>query len=168
MSWEQGSFGKEELRKNLGLTSGNSTFAEGSSTGVKGNALLGKGYLDESDVNRLLKNDQLKNAFIQSGGSADSWSTINDVDTAIDWLTKSDDSNSAPSKPTPVAVSPELAHAKARVMQREEDIRSGRYTADLYNMDLGPGESGKAFLERYKGKLGTKTKDGLFIMDQFQ
>lgn len=166
MSWEQGSFGEEELKKNLGLTAGDSSYTEGSSTGVKGNAILGKGYLGEDDVNRLLKNDQLKNAFVQSGGDADSWSTINDVDTAVDWLTQSE-SKSEPARTGPVAVSPELAEAKARVQQWEEDIMSGAYTSKLYDMDYTPGGE-NSFLNRYKSKMGTKTKDGLYVNDSFQ
>ena len=63
MSWQQGSFGRAELEKELGLTGGNSSYSEGSSTGVKSNALLGEGYLSQSDYKRLLGNKQLKQAY---------------------------------------------------------------------------------------------------------
>ena len=73
-----------------------------------------------------------------------------------------------PEKKGPVAVSPELAHAKARVQQRMEDVFSGKYTADLYDMNYRPDTPGQTFADRYKSKLGTKTKDGLYVMDAFQ
>ena len=159
MSWEKGSFGKAELEKHLGLTGGNSDYSEGSSTGVKGNALLGEGYLSESDYKRLLGNDKLKQAFVASGGSADSWSSINDVDTAIDYLTKSDDGGSDTSD-KPVELSPRLATARARVAQYEEDRISGQAAQDLYNPEENPSSG---FLERYKLKLGKRLENGNYL-----
>ena len=161
MAWEQGSFGKEELKKELGLTAGNSSYSTGSSTGVKGNALLGKGYLSESDTKRLLGNSQLKEAFVASGGDPDSYETINDVDTAIDYLTK--DKEDTPKKDTfkaplkEIEVSPRLATARARAAQYEEDRVSGQAAKDLYD----PGNNAaEGFLERFKLKLGDRLENG--------
>ena len=158
MSWEEGSFGKAELKKHLGLTGGNSDYSEGSSTGVKGNALLGEGYLSESDYKRLLGNDKLKQAFVASGGSADSWSTINDVDTAIDYLTKSDDGGGDKSD-KPVELSPRLATARARVAQYEEDRVPVKWRKAC-NPEENPSSG---FLERYKLKLGKQLDNGNYL-----
>ena len=159
MSWEKGSFGKAELEKHLGLTGGDSDYSEGSSTGVKGNALLGEGYLSESDYKRLLGNDKLKQAFVASGGSADSWSSINDVDTAIDYLTKSNDGGDDKSD-KPVELSPRLATARARSAQYAEDRVSGQAAKDLYNPEENPASG---FLERYKLKLGKQLDNGNYL-----
>ena len=159
MSWEEGSFGKAELKKHLGLSGGNSDYSEGSSTGVKGNALLGDGYLSEGDYKRLLGNDKLKQAFVASGGSADSWSSINDVDTAIDYLTKSSDGGGDTSD-KPVELSPRLATARARVAQYEEDRVSGQMAKDLYNSEENPASG---FLDRYKLKLGKQLDNGNYL-----
>ena len=161
MAWEQGSFGKEELKKELGLTAGDSTYSTGSSTGVKGNALLGKGYLSESDTKRLLGNSQLKKAFVASGGDPDSYETINDVDTAIDYLTKAEDDT--PKEETSkeplkeIEVSPRLATARARAAQYEADRVSGQAAKDLYDSGNNPADG---FLERYKLKLGEQLENG--------
>lgn len=72
-----------------------------------------------------------------------------------------------PAATGPVAVSPELAEAKARVQQWDEDIYSGKHTAKLYDMDYRPGV-GESFLDKYKKRLGTKTTDGLYVNDSFQ
>ena len=41
----------------------------------------------------------MKNAFIEKGGEADSWETVNDVDTVLDWLSQ----EPAKEDPAPVA-----------------------------------------------------------------
>ena len=65
--------------------------------------------------------------------------------------------DSGPSKPT--EMSPKLAHAKARVQQHEEDIVTGKYTSDLYDMDYRP-DGAQSFLNRYKEKLGPQLENG--------
>jgi hypothetical protein len=59
----------------------------------------------------------------------------------------------------PTELSPNLAHAKARVQQHEEDILTGKYTADLYDMNYRP-DGAQSFLNRYKEKLGTQLENG--------
>ena len=59
----------------------------------------------------------------------------------------------------PTELSPNLAHAKARVQQHEEDIVSGKYTSDLYDMDYRP-DGAQSFLNRYKEKLGPQLENG--------
>ena len=66
----------------------------------------------------------------------------------------------APSGPT--ELSPELAHAKARVQQHEQDIVSGKYTSDLYDMDYRP-DGAQSFLNRYKEKMGKKLENGNYL-----
>ena len=151
MSWQQGSFGRAELEKELGLTGGNSSYSEGSSTGVKSNALLGEGYLSQSDYKRLLGNKQLKQAFVNSGGSADSWETINDVDAAIDYLTKSEEEKPEP-KPAPQIEeitkpdSERLATAKERVQEFESKAWNGDSADEMFTPAVDP----QGFLEKYK------------------
>ena len=158
MSWKEGSFGKAELKKHLGLSAGNSDYSEGSSTGVKNNEVLGEGYLSKGDYERLLGNDKLKKAFIASGGDADSWSSVNDVDTAVDYLTKGNggDKDYGGDQDN-IELSPRLATARARATQYEEDRVSGQMAKDLYNSDENPSNG---FLERYKMKLGDRLENG--------
>ena len=161
MAWEKGSFGRAELEEHLGLTGGKSDYAEGSSTGVKSNALLGEGYLSKDDYKRLLGNKDLKQAFVNAGGSPDSWETINDVDAAIDYLTKEEDTPADKEvetftefDPKEMEMSPEYAHARARAGQFREDRISGRSAAEVFG-----GESTN-FLEDYKMRLGEKLENG--------
>ena len=72
--------------------------------------------------------------------------------------------DSSPSKPT--ELSPKLAHAKARVQQHEEDIFSGKYTSDLYDMDYRP-DGAKSFLNRYKEKLGLQLENGNYLEKKY-
>ena len=163
MAWEKGSFGKAELEEHLGLTGGDSTYSEGSSTGVKSNDLLGEGYLSESDYKRLLGNKDLKKSFVASGGDPDSWETINDVDSAIDYLTKEkEESVQKPSfvvGPNKKGMSPKYAEAKARVAQWEEDVLSGRSSKDVY----GTSPDDTSFLERFRSKLGKRLENGNYL-----
>ena len=101
-----------------------------------------------------------------AGFNPTSFNTATDVENALQAIGAPQEEK-APAPTGPVAVSPELAHAKARVQQYEEDVLSGKYTADLYDMDWTPGGE-NSFLERYKSKLGTKTKDGLYVNESFQ
>ena len=152
MSWEKGSFGKAELEKHLGLTAGDSTYSEGSSTGVKSNSLLGEGYLSKSDTKRLLNNKQLKNAFIESGGDPDSWETINDVDAAIDYLTKEEEAPStAPSAPTPPQFS--ISAEEDAAMDKARDERIAEYERNRATTGFRPTEESQEYLDEYKFKV---------------
>ena len=154
MSWQQGSFGKKELEKELGLKAGNSTYSQGSSTGVKSNTLLGEGYLSESDTKRLLGNSKLKKAFVDSGGSADSWETINDVDTAIDYLTKAEDEPEETSfipdiiKET-LPASERLQTARDRVKEYEDEKWSGESAKKMFT----PAKDPQSFLKNTRSTL---------------
>lgn len=75
------------------------------------------------------------------------------------------ESNDGPSGPT--EFSPELAHAKARVQQHEEDITSGKYTADLYDQNYRP-DGAQSFLNRYKAKLGERLDNGNYVEQDYQ
>ena len=55
-----------------------------------------------------------------------------------------------PDKPT--GPSDDYLNAQARVDQHEEDIFSGKYTADLYDMDYRP-DGKNSFLNRYKDRI---------------
>ena len=100
MAYKAGSMDKQQLMDEFGLNAeGLASSNTGSSTGVKSNPLLGAGYLTDDDTQRLLGNEDLKNAFIEKGGEADSWETVNDVDTVLDWLSQ----EPAKEDPAPVA-----------------------------------------------------------------
>ncbi len=100
MAYKAGSMDKQQLMDEFGLNNqGLASSNTGSSTGVKSNPLLGAGYLTDDDTQRLLGNEDLKNAFIEKGGEADSWETVNDVDTVLDWLSQ----EPAKEDPAPVA-----------------------------------------------------------------
>ena len=151
MDWQKGSFGREELEKELGLTAGDSTYSEGSSTGVKSNDLLGEGYLSQDDYKRLLGNSKLKQVFVDAGGSADSWETINDVDAAIDYLTKpeEDEPEAKPDIKIKEITKPDserLATAKERVQEYESEMWSGKHAESMFAPSVDP----KGFLEKYK------------------
>jgi hypothetical protein len=153
MSWEKGSFGKAELEKHLGLTAGNSTYSKGSSTGVKSNDLLGEGYLSKSDTKRLLKNKQLKNAFVESGGDPDSWKTINDVDAAIDYLTKEKEAPKevAPPAPTPPQFS--ISEEEDAAMDKARDERIAEYERNRATTGFRPTEESQEYLDDYKFRV---------------
>ena len=135
---EAGSMDAESLQSEFGLESGNSTPSD-SSTGSKSNDQLGEGYLSDSDTKRLLGNEKLKQAFIDSGGDPDSWETSNDVDTALDYLTMAKEEEAPAPEPEldpgPIQQSEELSSAKAGVKAYEDvilprtgDIITGRYS----------------------------------------
>ena len=67
----------------------------------------------------------------------------------------------------PKELSPELAHAQARVQQHEEDIVSGKYTADLYDQNYRP-DGAQSFLNRYKEKLGERLDNGNYVEKDYQ
>jgi len=92
MVYKAGSMDKQQLMDEFGLNDqGLASSNTDSSTGVKSNPLLGTGYLTDDDTQRLLNNEDLKNAFIEmkgGQGETNSWETVNDVDTVLDWLTQ--------------------------------------------------------------------------------
>ena len=106
MTYTAGSMDRQQLMDEFGLNAeGLASSNTGSSTGVKSNPLLGTGYLTDDDTQRLLNNENLKNAFIEMNGGqtaaessespwgslvgeTDSWETVNDVDSVLDWLSK--------------------------------------------------------------------------------
>ena len=109
MVYKAGSMDKQQLMDEFGLNDqGLASSNTDSSTGVKSNPLLGTGYLTDDDTQRLLNNEDLKNAFIEMkggqtaaesnespwgslGGETHSWETVNDVDTVLDWLTQTEE-----------------------------------------------------------------------------
>lgn len=89
-------------------------------------------------------------------------------DKVKDFILAGDDNTEAePEYKGPKELSPELAHAKARVQQHEEDITSGKYTADLYDMNYRP-DGAQSFLNRYKEKLGKQLDNGNYIEQDYQ
>ena len=101
-----------------------------------------------------------------AGFDPTTFNTATDVEQALQAI-GSPEPEKTPQPTGPVAVSPELAHAKARVQQYEQEVMDGTYTARLYDMNYRPGGEDN-FLNRYKSKLGTKTKDGMYINNSFQ
>ena len=109
MAYKPGSMDKQQLMDEFGLNAeGLASSNTGSSTGVKSNPLLGTGYLTDDDTQRLLNNENLKNAFIEMKGGqtaaksnkspwgslvgeTNSWETVNDVDSVLDWLTQKEE-----------------------------------------------------------------------------
>jgi len=73
--------------------------------------------------------------------------------------------SSEPTKfnPQEMEMSPEYAHAKARVSQYEEDVASGRTTDELF----GTADAGE-FLDRYKMKLGERLENGNYRPPQLK
>lgn len=92
-----------------------------------------------------------------AGFDPTTFNTPSDVENALKAISGENSSNTPTSKPT--EYSPQLAHAKARVQQHEEDIVTGKYTSDLYDMDYRP-DGAQSFLNRYKEKLGTQLENG--------
>ena len=65
--------------------------------------------------------------------------------------------------PQTMEMSPEYAHAKARVTQYEEDVASGRTADELF----GTADAGE-FLDRYKMKLGERLENGNYRPPQLK
>ena len=158
MSWEKGSFGKAELEKELGLKAGDSNYSKGSSTGVKSNALLGEGYLSKSDYKRLLDNKKLKNAFVESGGDADSFETINDVDAAIDYLTKEEE---APVEVAPPPTPPQfsISEEEDAALDIARDERIAEYERNRATNGFIPTPESQEYLDDYKFKVKSNLSD---------
>ena len=65
--------------------------------------------------------------------------------------------------PKTMEMSPEYAHAKARVSQYKEDVASGRTAEELF----GTADAGE-FLDRYKMKLGERLENGNYRPPQMK
>jgi len=124
MAYKAGSMDKQQLMDEFGLNNqGLASSNTGSSTGVKSNPLLGAGYLTDDDTQRLLGNKDLRNAFIEKGGEADSWETVNDVDTVLDWLTQ----KSVKEDPAPVAIAVDVPEVVEQEPVPKEPIEGVDY-----------------------------------------
>lgn len=63
-----GKMDTDALLEQFGIKAGDSTWAEGSTTGIKGNPVLGEGYLDEKDYDRLKNSDAVWEAYAAQHG----------------------------------------------------------------------------------------------------
>ena len=151
--YQAGSMNADQLRSTFGLSGNDHSAPKDSSTGGKDNDLLGSNYLSDGDVKRLLGDKKLKQAFIASGGSADSWSSSNDVDTAIDYLTSG---KKTESKPKTYQQSETLSKAKAGVKAYEDNIMT--HMGDYIVGRNGRTDPNKDFLKDYKLELGKQLK----------
>jgi hypothetical protein len=167
-----GTFDADKFNKVFGLSSGNSTYEEGSSTGVKSNPALGEGYLGKEDYERLRNSDKIWDAYAAVNGqeamkekreSNPDGLSPNALDATLDDLAieKPEEQDNGGQPAPPIEVSPRLAHATARVAQQKEDVFSGKYSSDLYDLDYDP--AAKSFLDRYKDKLGPQTSRGTYF-----
>lgn len=172
--YKQGSFDAAKFKDVFGLSSvdEDKAYSDGSSTGTKQVAALGT-YLTKSDYNRLKNDDKVWDAYASVNGqdAADKKResgamSINTLDALMDDLSakKPEEAEEvAPTEPRkPYAKSPELAHAEARIKTHEEDVWSGKYSSDLYDMDYKPHAAATNFLDRYRMNLGSKLADGLY------
>lgn len=91
-----------------------------------------------------------------SGADFSNFNTAKDVEGALAQL-----GGGPKEDKTPIAHSPKVAHAKARIAQYEEDVYSGKYADDLWNNKSK--EASDNFLDRYKMKLGKQDDDGNYF-----
>ena len=106
-------------------------------------------------------NTSIKADGAAAGFTPSNFNTAGDVENALRHIGLNDEPEKEPYT-GPKELSPNLAHAKARVQQHEEDIVSGKYTADLYDMNYRP-DGAQSFLNRYKDKLGKRLDNGNYI-----
>ena len=178
MAYQAGSMDRQQLMDEFGLNAeGLASSNTGSSTGVKSNPLLGAGYLTDDDTQRLLGNEDLKNAFIEKGGEADSWETVNDVDTVLDWLSqepaKEDPAPIAHQIDTPVPVAvdvdferpiegvdymtPEMNDAYDRIQaytNATHEFTAGDQIARTSEPDYDTAQAAQALADKYKFEIG--------------
>ena len=102
-----------------------------------------------------------------AGFTPSNFNTAGDVENALRHIGLNDKKEEENPYLGPKELSPELAHAKARVQQHEEDIVSGKYTADLYDMNYRP-DGAQSFLNRYKEKLGKRLENGNYVEKDWQ
>ena len=133
-----------QLKKRFDLEKGNSTFSEGSTTGVKGNAALGEGYLSEDKFNSLRNSDKIWDAYADLHGEEAMQTkrennpdglSINALDAVIDAKTKAGGQEKTTEKEPEVELSPEMQQAKDRVNQWEEAIWSGETSDAIYGVN---------------------------------
>ena len=100
----------------------------------------------------------------KAGFDPSNFNTAGDVENALNAIGVTEKEDKGPKEPLPpIAHSPTVAHAKARVAQYEQDVFDGSYSSKLYDMDYKPTEA-NSFLHRYKlNFLGEKNKEGLYI-----
>ena len=128
-------------------------------------------FSNDGDVDKFMGNSKLKDTFVKGAGRdvndwTDGFKSKKDLGFLVRYL-----SDGGKKEPTfqgneNAVLSPKLAHATARVNQHEEDIVSGRYTADLYDQDYKP-DGAQSFLNRYKDKLGDKLDNGNYEQQHY-
>ena len=99
----------------------------------------------------------LEKAAKSAGFDPTTFNTATDVENALKAI-GSGTKKSEPIEfdPQTMEMSPEYAHAKARVDQYKEDVFSGRTGRDLF----GTPDDASNFLDRYKIKLGERLENG--------
>ena len=154
MAYGEGSLDKAGL-KALGITAGSTDYQEGSSTGVKGNPLLGEGYLDKKTYQALQRSKEFKKAYTSLGGNFtaekfDEGISLNNMDAALDRLTidKPEESTAQP-PPEKRKLSPTAAKAVAHTQAFDDFRQSGGYV----DMIMGDTEARDSFMNDYKINL---------------
>ena len=112
--YERGSLSAQDLMDEFGLNDqGAAKGNKGSSTGSKYNPLLGDGYLQDEDVDRLLKNEKLQATWKRFGNKDNEFNSVNDLDALLDRLSQK--KQEAPTSPKPVhETSQDLLDARGR------------------------------------------------------
>ena len=124
-------------------------------------------FSNDGDADKFMKNSKLRDVFTGAMGRSESdWDdghkSTNDLGAVVRYLSDGGKPSTETKKPeAPIAHSPKVAHAKARIAQYEEDVYSGKYADDLWN-NKGQ-EASDNFLDRYKMKLGKQDDDGNYF-----
>ena len=159
MSYKQGSMNTEQLKQLFG-----------DSLQVRDDGHVS--FSNDGDVDKFMGNSKLKDTFVKGMGRdvndwTDNYKSENDLGSLVRYLSDGGKKEEPTFQGNENAVlSPKLAHATARVNQHEEDIVSGRYTADLYDQDYKP-DGAQSFLNRYKDKLGDKLDNGNYEQQHY-
>ena len=158
MAYGEGSLDRAGL-KALGITAGNTDYQEGSSTGVKGNPLLGEGYLDKKTYQALQRSKEFKKAYTSLGGDFtaekfDEGISLNNMDAAIDKLTKGQAESTEQVPPEKRQLSPTAAKAVAHTQAFDDFRQSGGYV----DMIMGDTEARDSFMNDYKINLQKLSK----------
>ena len=170
----EGGLTKSGLKHYFGLKPGDSDFDEGSSTGVKGNSLLGDGYLGAKDYKRLRNDDEIWDLYAKKegddamqakrDGNPDGLS-INALDGLLDWAT-SNKAESAPVEAEPYVPSETYSKAAEGVKEYEEFRRNptpfsrGFMGGSELGKQIKPFSESTNFMDNYKldllGKMGMR------------
>lgn len=175
MSYKQGTYDADKFQKEFGLSTVDESeaYSEGSTTGTKQVGALGT-YLTKDDYNRLKNDSKVWDAYASVHGSdameakrEQGDMSINTLDALMDKLStkapdKQTDTGSAKEEPK-MEMSPEYAHAKARVQQWTDDVTSGRTGKELF----GQAPDSTSFLDRYKLHLGERLENGNYRPKQY-